>query len=31
VNGRNRDDGATELFSATGENAVCMQAVMQWA
>ena len=31
VNGRNRDDGATEVFSATGDGAVCMQAVMQWA
>ena len=31
LNGRKRDDGATEVFSATGDGAVCMQAVMHWA
>lgn len=31
VNGRARDDGATELFTATGDGAVCMQATMRWA
>ena len=31
VNGCNRDDGATEVFFATGDGTVCMQAVMQWA
>ena len=31
VNGRARDDGATEVFTATGDGAVCMQATMHWA
>ncbi|WP_294533546.1 MaoC family dehydratase N-terminal domain-containing protein [uncultured Rhodoblastus sp.] len=31
VNGRSRDDGATEIYTATGDGAVCMQATMQWA
>ena len=30
VNGRTRDDGATEVFTATADGAVCMQAIMQW-
>ena len=30
VNGRRRDDGATEIFTATGDGAVCMQATMHW-
>jgi 3-methylfumaryl-CoA hydratase len=31
VNGRTRDDGATEVFTATGDGAVCMQATVKWA
>ena len=31
VNGRTRGGGATEVFTATAEGAVCMQATMQWA
>jgi len=31
VSGRQRDDGGTDVFTATGEGAVCMQATMHWA
>lgn len=31
VCGRARDDGATEVFTANGDGAVCMQATMHWA
>ena len=31
VNGRTREDGVTEVYTATGDGAVCMQATMRWA
>ena len=31
LNGRRRDDGGIDVFTATGDGFVCMQATMHWA
>ena len=31
LNGRRRDDGGTDVFTATGDGAICMQATLHWA